>query len=117
VHSAFNGTFVFPAALEKGSAHVLTILQGASCPHTTPDAHSLLTDHMGNEENWAAASDDFKTPRGILSYSFTGSPATTAVWKVAGNLGGETVRVHSPFSVVLLLTRRARSTPTTHVVR
>ncbi|KAJ6538991.1 glycoside hydrolase family 35 protein [Mycena capillaripes] len=72
--SAFNGTFLFPTALRKGSAHVLTLLQ----------------DHMGNEENWEAAGEDFKTPRGILSYSFTGSAATTvSVWKVAGNLGGE----------------------------
>ncbi|KAJ6510194.1 glycoside hydrolase family 35 protein [Mycena vitilis] len=74
VQSAFNGAFSFPAALPKGSAHVLTLLQ----------------DHMGNEENWWAAADDFKTPRGILSYSFIGSAATNvSVWKVAGNLGGE----------------------------
>ncbi|KAJ7162583.1 glycoside hydrolase family 35 protein [Mycena crocata] len=74
VHSDFNGSFAFPAALQKGSAHVLTILQ----------------DHMGYEENWWAAADDFKTPRGILRYSFTGSTATTVkVWRVAGNFGGE----------------------------
>lgn len=48
---------------------------------------------MGNEENWTAASEDFKTPRGILDYSFMGSSATTvSVWKIAGNLGGESVR-------------------------
>ncbi|KAJ7179483.1 glycoside hydrolase family 35 protein [Mycena filopes] len=74
VQASFNGTFPFPTALKKGTAHVLTILQ----------------DHMGNEENWWAAGEDFKTPRGILSYAFTGSPATTvSLWKVAGNLGGE----------------------------
>ncbi|KAJ7229001.1 glycoside hydrolase family 35 protein [Mycena pura] len=74
VHSDFNGTFPFSSPLKKGSAHVLTILQ----------------DHMGNEENWWAAGEDFKTPRGILRYSFMGSNATTvSVWKVAGNLGGE----------------------------
>ncbi|KAF7353098.1 Beta-galactosidase [Mycena venus] len=61
VTSAFNGTFSFPTVLPKGSTHVLTILQ----------------DHMGNEENWWAAGDDFKTPRGILSYSFLGNPTTT----------------------------------------
>ncbi|KAJ6567229.1 glycoside hydrolase family 35 protein [Mycena vulgaris] len=73
VHSAFTGTFPFPAALRKGSAHVLTILQ----------------DHMGYEENWTAAADDFKTPRGILSYSFMGSNTNVSVWKIAGNFGGE----------------------------
>ncbi|KAJ7237206.1 glycoside hydrolase family 35 protein [Mycena haematopus] len=74
VTSVFNGTFPFATSLLKGSTHVLTILQ----------------DHMGNEENWWAAGDDFKTPRGILSYSFQGSVATTvSEWKVAGNLGGE----------------------------
>ncbi|KAJ7781617.1 glycoside hydrolase family 35 protein [Mycena metata] len=74
VQSVFNATFPFTAALKSGTAHVLTILQ----------------DHMGNEENWEAAGEDFKTPRGILSYDFTGSPTTNvSVWKVAGNLGGE----------------------------
>ncbi|KAF7330740.1 Beta-galactosidase [Mycena venus] len=80
VTSAFNGTFSFPTVLPKGSTHVLTILQ----------------DHMGNEENWWAAGDDFKTPRGILSYSFLGNATTTvSVWKVAGNLGGESYADHS----------------------
>ncbi|KAJ6627468.1 glycoside hydrolase superfamily [Mycena sp. CBHHK59/15] len=74
LYSDFRGTFPFPGVLLKGSAHVLTILQ----------------DHMGYEEDWASASDDFKTPRGILSYSFLGSNATSvSVWKIAGNLGGE----------------------------
>ncbi|KAJ7499278.1 glycoside hydrolase family 35 protein [Mycena latifolia] len=73
VQSQFNASFPF-RALPRGSAHVLTLLQ----------------DHMGNEENWWAAADDFKTPRGILSYAFTGSPATAvSVWKLAGNFGGE----------------------------
>ncbi|KAF8211508.1 glycoside hydrolase family 35 protein [Mycena galopus ATCC 62051] len=72
--ATFNATFPFVAALGKGSTHVLTILQ----------------DHMGNEENWWAAANDFQTPRGILSYSFLGSVTTTvSEWKVAGNLGGE----------------------------
>ncbi|KAJ7067978.1 glycoside hydrolase family 35 protein [Mycena amicta] len=72
--SDFNGTFPFPSAVRKGSPHVLTILQ----------------DHMGYEENWWAAGEDFKTPRGILRYSFAGVNGPVAgVWKVAGNLGGE----------------------------
>ncbi|KAF8165127.1 glycoside hydrolase family 35 protein [Crassisporium funariophilum] len=75
VHGDFEGTFNFPAKLTAGSSHVLTILQ----------------DHMGYEEDWTAASDAFKSPRGIASYSFIGSPTTTVgVWKVSGNLGGET---------------------------
>ncbi|KAG6825879.1 hypothetical protein H0H93_016988, partial [Arthromyces matolae] len=45
---------------------------------------------MGLEEDWWAAGDDFKTPRGILNYRFVGTnvPAVS-VWKVTGNLGGE----------------------------
>ncbi|KAJ7367956.1 galactose-binding domain-like protein [Mycena albidolilacea] len=79
VTSVFNQSFPFATALRKGSTHVLTILQ----------------DHMGNEENWWAAGDAFKTPHGILSYSFPGSVATTvSVWKVAGNLGGESYADH-----------------------
>ncbi|TFK43322.1 glycoside hydrolase family 35 protein [Crucibulum laeve] len=74
VHGEFTGTFNFPAVLAKGSAHVLTILQ----------------DHMGYEEDWTAGSDAFKTPRGIINYSFVGSNSTTvSTWKVTGNLGGE----------------------------
>jgi hypothetical protein len=76
VHSSYAGTFKFPKALVKGSNHVITILQ----------------DHMGYEEDWTAATDDFKIPRGILSYSFVGSTTTTvSQWKVTGNLGGESV--------------------------
>ncbi|EGO25493.1 glycoside hydrolase family 35 protein [Serpula lacrymans var. lacrymans S7.9] len=74
VYESYQSSFSFPGTLSKGSAHVLTILQ----------------DHMGYEEDWTAASDDFKAPRGLLSYSFEGSNATTVdLWKVIGNLGGE----------------------------
>ncbi|TFK74453.1 glycoside hydrolase family 35 protein [Pluteus cervinus] len=74
VHSNYQGAFNFPSQVAQGSSHVLTILQ----------------DHMGYEEDWTAASDFFKTPRGILGYSFVGSSQTKVdVWKVAGNLGGE----------------------------
>ncbi|KAF9268257.1 glycoside hydrolase family 35 protein [Marasmius fiardii PR-910] len=67
-------SFNFSKSLVKGSSHVLTVLQ----------------DHMGLNENWAGAGEDFKNPRGIMSYSFLGSNDTTVnVWKVTGNLGGE----------------------------
>lgn len=57
----------------------------------------FLLDHMGNEENWWSAGEGFKTPRGIISYHFIGSNATTvSTWKVAGNLGGEDVGIYSP---------------------
>ena len=76
VHGSYEGTFNFPKALTKGSSHIITILQ----------------DHMGYEEDWTAASDAFKSPRGIWSYSFVGSASTTvSVWKLTGNLGGESV--------------------------
>lgn len=75
-YSEHTGTFQFPSILKEGSAHVLTILQ----------------DHMGLEEDWWAAGDGFKTPRGILNYTFFGtSVPTVSVWKVTGNLGGESV--------------------------
>ncbi|KAG6896614.1 hypothetical protein C0992_007082 [Termitomyces sp. T32_za158] len=73
-YSEYTGTFLFPSLLKEGSAHVLTIHQ----------------DHMGLEEDWWAAGDGFKTPRGILNYTFFGtSIPTVSVWKVTGNLGGE----------------------------
>lgn len=78
VDSNYEGTFNFigTGGLVSGSQHVITILQ----------------DHMGYEEDWTAASDDFKAPRGILSYSFVGGSGTSiSVWKVAGNFGGESV--------------------------
>ncbi|KAG6830620.1 hypothetical protein H0H92_015712 [Tricholoma furcatifolium] len=84
LHSDYNSTFNLPA-LKQGSAHVLTILQ----------------DHMGLEEDWSGASDDFKTPRGVLGYSFSGAQVpTVSVWKVTGNLGGEdyTDRVRGPLN-------------------
>jgi hypothetical protein len=87
VNANYEDTFNFTGTggLVSGSQHVITILQ----------------DHMGYEEDWWAGSDNFKTPRGILSYFFVGSSGTEiSVWKLAGNLGGEDV---SPlFSVVLI---------------
>lgn len=72
--ASHEGTFTFPKTLTAGSKHVITILQ----------------DHMGYEENFVPASDNFKTPRGILSYSFVESDSTAvSVWKLTGNLGGE----------------------------
>jgi len=76
VHSTYEGTFKFPQALKPGQSSVITIVQ----------------DHMGYEEDWWAASDSFKEPRGVRSYSFINSPTTqVSVWKVTGNLGGESV--------------------------
>ena len=84
----------FPAALAKGSKHVITILQVRD-PVRFVSALSYLAsqDHMGYDQNWWAASEQFKAPRGILEYGFVGNAATTVTsWKVAGNLGGESVR-------------------------
>jgi len=73
VNSQFQKTFTF-MTLKSGGAHILTIIQ----------------DHMGYEEDWWAAGDAFKTPRGILNYTFVGSTTTTvSTWKLTGNLGGE----------------------------
>ncbi|KAH7102986.1 glycoside hydrolase family 35 protein [Auriculariales sp. MPI-PUGE-AT-0066] len=70
----YKKTLEFSAPLNKGEAHVITILQ----------------DHMGYDQNWWAASEQFKAPRGIFEYSFVGNTETTVTtWKVTGNLGGE----------------------------
>jgi len=75
-HDMYSQTLNFPPTLRVGSQHVLTI----------------LLDHMGIEQNWAGASDWFRIPRGVLNYSFEGSPDTKVVtWKLTGNLGGESV--------------------------
>jgi len=75
-HDMYSQMLDFPSALRVGSQHVLTI----------------LLDHMGIEQNWAGASDWFRIPRGVLNYSFEGSPDTKVVtWKLTGNLGGESV--------------------------
>ncbi|KAH8830554.1 glycoside hydrolase family 35 protein [Flagelloscypha sp. PMI_526] len=63
----------FKSTLSANSAQVLTVVH----------------DHMGLDEDWWAASETFKAPRGILNYNFTGSASTTVSWKVTGNLGGE----------------------------
>jgi hypothetical protein len=77
--SSRNQAFQF-AKLSKGSKHVITILQ----------------DHMGLEEDFVAASDSFKAPRGVVAYSFPGSASTKIdTWKVTGNLGGEDVSLVS----------------------
>ncbi|KAG5654663.1 hypothetical protein H0H81_009911 [Sphagnurus paluster] len=74
VHGSYESTLKFPSVLKAGSEHVLTI----------------LTDHMGYEEDWWVAGDAFKQPRGIYSYSFIGAKVpTVSTWKVAGNVGGE----------------------------
>jgi hypothetical protein len=78
--SEYNATYQFPKTLKKGEKHVITILQ----------------DHMGLETDWWAAQDWFKTPRGIVNYTFVGSPDTVVdTWKLTGNLGGEDVSISS----------------------
>lgn len=70
---------------------------------------------MGYEEDWTAGSDDFTTPRGIISYYFEGSDNTiVSVWKVTGNLGGEdvssppTLKFHYPNGHLLQYVDTAR---------
>ncbi|KAF3921690.1 Beta-galactosidase [Orbilia brochopaga] len=68
-----KGSFKLPKAWKQGEKHVITILQ----------------DHMGLEECWTAATEDFKAPRGLFSYSFKGNSPKLVHWKLTGNLGGE----------------------------
>ncbi|KAL7275683.1 hypothetical protein RUND412_001370 [Rhizina undulata] len=81
--SSANKTFTF-SALVKGSTNIITILQ----------------DNQGLNEDWTGGSEDFKTPRGILNWSFPSSPDTVIAWKLTGNLGGENYidRVRGPFN-------------------
>ncbi|KAF9535066.1 beta-galactosidase [Crepidotus variabilis] len=73
-HAGYDAVWPFPSKLSTGSKHILTILQ----------------DHMGYEEDWTAASEEFKSTRGPVTYSFPGSDETKIdTWKVTGNLGGE----------------------------
>lgn len=44
---------------------------------------------MGYDQDWIAASDSFKAPRGLTEYWFHGGAPTEITWKVQGNLGGE----------------------------
>ncbi|KAK6353296.1 hypothetical protein TWF696_005268 [Orbilia brochopaga] len=68
-----KGSFKLPTPWKKDEKHVITILQ----------------DHMGLEENWTAATEDFKAPRGLFSYGFKGNSPKLVHWKLTGNLGGE----------------------------
>jgi hypothetical protein len=68
-----NTTFTLPT-LTSGEAVILTV----------------VIDHMGNEEDWTATRQNFKTPRGILDYTLSGRDASAISWKMTGNLGGET---------------------------
>jgi beta-galactosidase GanA len=72
-HNNLDGTYTFPSKLKSGSTHVITI----------------IADHMGYDEDWVAASETFKAPRGLTSYSFVGGQPSKITWKVQGNLGGE----------------------------
>ncbi|KAJ6264222.1 Beta-galactosidase [Drechslerella dactyloides] len=60
-----TGTFKLPKAWKADSKHVITILQ----------------DHMGLEENWTAATEDFKAPRGLFEHNFKGSSPKLGHWK------------------------------------
>ncbi|EJD54069.1 putative beta-galactosidase A, partial [Auricularia subglabra TFB-10046 SS5] len=73
--------------------------EGTARHHNFTGSHGLVILHrirvfshktVGYEEDFVAASDTFKAPRGILSYSFVGSSSTVVTtWKLTGNLGGE----------------------------
>ncbi|KAF3284641.1 hypothetical protein TWF970_010935 [Orbilia oligospora] len=65
--------FKLPKPWKKGDKHIITFLQ----------------DHMGLEENWTAATEHFKAPRGIFDYGFKGAEPKLIHWKLTGNLGGE----------------------------
>ncbi|EPS37421.1 hypothetical protein H072_8897 [Dactylellina haptotyla CBS 200.50] len=71
--SRHTSNFRLPATWKGGEKHTLTILQ----------------DHMGLEENWTAATEFFKSPRGPINYGFKGAQPKLVKWKLTGNLGGE----------------------------
>ena len=51
---------------------------------------NVLIDQTGFEENQEIGSDNMKSPRGILSYSISGLAQSAILWKLTGNLHGET---------------------------
>jgi hypothetical protein len=88
INSTFIGSWVgsSPTSQQSETFNFAKLTQGGNYVVT------ILQDHMGLEEDFTAASDQFKTPRGILSYSFPSSTSTKiSTWKVTGNLGGEDV--------------------------
>ncbi|KAF3930778.1 Beta-galactosidase [Dactylellina cionopaga] len=71
-----KSSFKLQTSWKEGEKHIITILQ----------------DHMGLEENWTAATEQFKAPRGLFDYGFKGANPKSVTWKLTGNLGGEKVR-------------------------
>ncbi|KAH8681794.1 beta-galactosidase, domain 2-domain-containing protein [Xylariales sp. PMI_506] len=67
-----NQTFSIPTNLTSGLPYVITLLQ----------------DHMGQDEE-GPGTDAVKFPMGILNYKLAGHPASDLLWKLTGNLGGE----------------------------
>jgi hypothetical protein len=67
-----NSVYALPKLI-AGKSYVLTI----------------LVDNNGLDENWTVGPDEMKHPRGILNYSLAGHAASDIIWKLTGNLGGE----------------------------
>ncbi|KAF7521836.1 hypothetical protein G7054_g12330 [Neopestalotiopsis clavispora] len=49
---------------------------------------TLLIDHMGQDEE-APGTDGIKLPMGLINYSLSGHAQSDIIWKLTGNLGGE----------------------------
>ena len=56
---------------------------------STPYVLTIITDHMGLDENFNPGLDSMKNPRGILSYNLSSYPQDAITWSLTGNLGGE----------------------------
>ena len=56
---------------------------------STPYVLTIITDHMGLDENFNPGLDSMKNPRGVLSYNLSSYPQHAITWSLTGNLGGE----------------------------
>jgi hypothetical protein len=75
-----------------GTAAAASHTDKFTMPTLTAGASYVITvilDNTGLNEDWTVGTEDMNAPRGILSYSFDNSNASAILWKLAGNLGGE----------------------------
>ena len=70
--STANVSYALPS-ITKGSSYVLNV----------------LIDQTGFEESQEQGADNMKAPRGILSYNIGGVASSAVLWKLTGNLHGE----------------------------
>lgn len=94
LNSTFLGSWVGTSSSAESATLTLTL---PALVAADPYVFTVLIDTMGLDEN-GVATDEAKTPRGILSYDL--GDDTPITWKITGNLGGEDYadRVRGPLN-------------------